>query len=128
MQQASINNRDDVREKLETIGVAHVEYAVNNQAYYRVMFSDGLRNSQKYPKLEQLSEKAFKVLLDTIEAGQAAQIFNTEDSRQLACVCWSLVHGVSMLAIDNQLMISNPAEIVELAKVATKTVSKGMIK
>lgn len=128
LQQALIDSpANDAQKRLEKIGVAYIKYAVNNQAYYRVMFSDGLRDSQKYPKLEQVSEEAFKVLFNVIEAGQKAKIFNSEDSLQLARVCWSLVHGVSMLAIDNQLTISDFTKIVELAQIATRTMSKGMI-
>ena len=55
------------------------------------------------------------------------QVFTSEDSRQLARVCWSLVHGVSMLAIDNQLIASDSESVLELAKIATKTVTKGLI-
>ena len=126
--QQSLDSSDDWQKKLETIGVAYVEYAVNNQAYYRVMFSDGYRDCQKYPELDRVSQQAYNVLFDVIKAGQSAKIFNSEDSMQLTRVCWSLVHGVSMLAIDNQLMISDSAAVYELAKIATRTMSKGVIR
>ena len=128
LQQAFTDSPDDWQKKLETIGVAYVEYAVNNQTYYRVMFSDGYADCQKHPQLKQASKKAFDVLLNTIEAGQEARVFNSEDSMQLARVCWSLVHGVSMLAIDNQLMIPDSDAVLELAQIATTTMSKGVAK
>ena len=115
------------QQRLEAIGVAYIRYAVENQTYYRVMFSDRQLICEKYPELDRISEQAFMVLLNVIEAGQEAKVFIAEDSRQLARVCWSLTHGVSMLAIDNQLTISDSDDILELARIATKTVSRGLL-
>ena len=119
---------DDARQNLEAIGVACVRYAVENQGYYRVMFSHLQLNCDKHPDLNQISQQAFAVLLDTVKTGQKAQIFISEDSLQLANVCWSLTHGVSMLALDRQLKISSEEDILELAHTATKIVSKGLSK
>ena len=127
LQQAFINSPDDWQRKLEAIGVAYVEYAVNHQAYHRVMFNDGYTDYEKYPQLGQASEEAFDVLLNVIKAGQEAKIFTSEDPMQLARVCWSLVHGVSTLAIDNQPIASDPEEVIKLAQIATQTMSKGII-
>ena len=118
---------EDARQNLETIGVAYVRYAIENQAYYRVMFSD-LQLCEKHHDLNRVSQQAFVVLLDAIKVGQQTQIFIPEDSLQLAHVCWSLTHGVSMLAIDRQLTISDSDDIIELACIATKIVSKGLTK
>lgn len=127
LQQAANSNHEDHQQRLETIGVASIQYAVENQTYYRVMFSDRQLICEKYPELKQISQAAFTVLLDTIKAGQKAQVFILEDPLQLARVCWSLTHGVSMLAIDRQLMISDSDDLLKLARIATKTVSKGLL-
>jgi AcrR family transcriptional regulator len=127
LQQALLDSPEDVQKRLENLGIAHVKYAVNHQAYYRVMFSDSHRNCQKDPRLKKISEETFEILLNAIKAGQEAQVFNSEDSWQLARICWSLVHGISILAIDNQLMVCEAVEIVELAQIATKTMTRGMI-
>lgn len=126
LQQESMNNLDNVQKRLENIGVAYVKYAIDHQAYYRVMSSDYPRNRNQYPQLAQASNNAFNVLLDVIKAGQAAKVFNSQDAQQLARVCWSLVHGVAMLAIDNQFMSYDRTSVVELAQIATETVSKGI--
>ena len=121
------NEFENHQQRLEAIGVAYIRYALENQVYYRVMFSDRQLICEKYPELGRISEQAFIVLLNAIEAGQEAKVFITEDSRQLARVCWSLTHGVSMLAIDNQFTISSSDDLLQLARIATKTVSKGLI-
>ena len=119
---------NDARQNLESIGVAYVRYAIENQAYYRVMFSDLQLNCDKHPDLNQISQQAFAVLLDAVKTGQNRKIFISEDTLQLANVCWSLTHGVSMLAIDRQLKISDSEEIIELAHTATKILSQGLIR
>ena len=116
---------EDARQNLEAIGVAYVRYAIENQAYYRVMFSD-LQLCEKYSDLNRVSQQAFSVLLDAIKVGQQAQVFIPKDSLQLAHVCWSLTHGVSMLAIDRQITTLDSDDIIELACIATKTVSRGL--
>jgi AcrR family transcriptional regulator len=126
LQQALDCQANNYPEKLENIGVAYIRYALANQTYYRVMFSDRQLICDKYPELDRISEQAFMVLLNAIEAGQEAKVFIAEDSRQLARVCWSLTHGVSMLAIDNQFTISSSDDLLQLAQIATKTVSRGL--
>ena len=128
LQQALDYKANNHQEELENIGVAYIRYAVANQTYYRVMFSDRQLICDKYPELARISEQAFMVLLNVIKAGQETKVFIAEDSRQLARVCWSLTHGVSMLAIDNQFTISGSDDLLQLAQIATKTVSKGLTK
>jgi AcrR family transcriptional regulator len=128
LQDALANSPDDAQQRVENLGIAYIQYAVENQASYRVMFSDRSENDRKDCSLNQSAEKAFKVLLDAIKAGQQSEVFTAEDCQQLARVCWSLVHGVSMLAIDGQLMESDPNSVLELAQIAAKIVCKGLRK
>lgn len=121
-------NPKDAQKRLEAIGVAYIQYAVDHKAYYQVMFSDCLKNYRQDPSLDRSFSKAFQVLLDVIKAGQEAQVFVLQDPYQLALVCWSLVHGVSMLAIDGGLIPSDDESIFKLAQIATRTMSKGLIK
>jgi AcrR family transcriptional regulator len=127
LQQASYNHLNDPHQRLQAIGVAYIEYAVQHQAYYRVMFGDRQKSETKScPTLQKVANKTFAVLEDTIKRGQTREVFIEGETEQLARVCWSLVHGVSMLAIDRQLMISDSQSVLELARIATKTVSQGL--
>ena len=123
---AEISSNNHQR-KLENIGMASIQYALSNRAYYRVMFCDRQLVCEQYAELNQLYQTAFEVLLNTIKAGQEAEVFIGQDSLQLARVCWSMTHGLSMLAIDNQLNISNKDELLQLARTATRVVSTGLI-
>lgn len=128
LEYASQNSPNDDKKRVENIGIAYIEYALKNQAYYRVMFGDLKLEERKYPTLEETSQKAFNVLFNAIKAGQKNQVFIAEDSLKLAHICWSLVHGVSMLVIDGQLTTSDSDSILELAQTATKTLSEGFVR
>ena len=128
LQEALEDSPKSDQKKVEILGVTYINYAVNHQAYYRVMFSDLNIEYQKYPDLKQISEKAFDVLFNAIKAGQKNKAFVAEDSLKLARVCWSLVHGVSMLVIDSQLIALDSDSILELAQTATNILSKGLTK
>ena len=127
LEYASQNSPNDDQKRVENIGIAYIEYALKNQAYYRVMFGDLKLEDRKYPTLEETSQKAFNVLFYAIKAGKKNQVFIAEDSLKLAHICWSLVHGVSMLVIDGQLTTSDSNSILELSRTATKTLSEGFV-
>lgn len=127
LEQAAKSSPNDHQQQLENIGVASIQYAVSHRAYYQVMFSDRQLICEDHPELYRLSQAAFNVLLDAIKAGQSAQVFIFQDSLQLARICWSMTHGLSMLAIDNQLAITEEDELTELARMATKVVSTGLM-
>lgn len=127
LQGALVSNTDNHKERLEAISVAYIQYAIIHQTYYRVIKSDRQLICAKYPELERISQTTFAVLLDVIKAGQEAQVFISEDAMQLARVCWSMTHGLSMLAIDNQFTMSDSDDLLKLARIATNTVSKGLI-
>lgn len=128
LQKASNHSSSDARQRLENIGVAYIEYALNNSTYYQVMFCDRQLICNKYPKLAEISQATFAVLVDAIRVGQDAQIFILGDPLQLAHICWSTTHGVSTLAINNQFGLANNSEISDLAKIATMTVSRGLLR
>ncbi|MEL6928524.1 MAG: TetR/AcrR family transcriptional regulator [Cyanobacteria bacterium J06600_6] len=127
LKEAAKNSPNNSQQQLENIGVAYIQYAVDHRAYYRVMFGDRQLICKKHPELYRLSQESFNILLDCIKTGQERQIFIQQDSLQLARICWSLTHGVSMLAINNQLDLNQEDELLKLAQMATKITSQGLI-
>ena len=71
-------------QRLAVIGVAYVEFALANPAYYRVMFGEYRNNLNQYPDLAEAAQQAFRVLEDTIVEGQVARIFRPADPVDLA--------------------------------------------
>ncbi len=126
LQQVLANNTSTPEERIKTLGVKYIEYAVSNPAYYRVMSSAYISNYQKYPSLEKAAEESFTILKEAIAQGQKARVIRSGDTKELASVCWSLVHGVSMLYLDRQIQASTVDSVEKLAKLATAMMIEGL--
>ena len=113
-------------QQLEAIGLAYVEFALACPAHYRVMFGEYHDDRGIYPELAKAGQQAFMVLVNTIQEGQAAGVFRPADPMDLARVAWSLVHGQSMLALDNQLEIKPGQEFEEFLKFSSQILLKGL--
>lgn len=87
--------------RLSAIGQAYVQFALQNPAHYRVMFSP-YSNCQT-EGLQTAMRQSFSVLLNVVQDGQSAGAFRSEDTLQMAQTAWAFVHGIAMLAIDGQL-------------------------
>ena len=126
LQQVLADNALTPEEGIKALGVKYIEYAIFNPAYYRVMYSVYFSDSKKYPSLDKAVEESFTILIETIAQGQTAGVIRSGDTRELAYVCWSLVHGVSMLYLDRQLRSSEIESVEKLAKLATAMMIEGL--
>ncbi|MEB3292420.1 MAG: TetR/AcrR family transcriptional regulator [Synechococcales bacterium] len=99
-------------QRLTAIGVAYVQFAIAQPAYYRLMFGDYRCDVSQNSALGEASQQAFNVLMTTIQEGQAAGVFRGEKAIDLARVAWSMVHGQAMLALNQKLQIQ-PGEELE---------------
>src|ERR687896_2007207 len=85
------------------MGVAYVRFAVANPSHYRVMFSRFVDAEPQEPDLAAEAGGAFQALVDAVGALQREGVVRGDDPVLLARFVWAVVHGVAMLAIDNQL-------------------------
>ena len=68
----------------------------------------------------------FQVLQNAIESGQTAGVVRAGETRRLAWVAWSTVHGLAMLLIDGRLPIIETQDVEALAKFVTCTLIEGL--
>lgn len=111
LQRAKDASPNQPTQQLEAIGVAYVNFALIHPAHYRVMFGDYRSECDEFSSLAQVAKQSFLVLLNTIEEGQVAGVFRGNDALNLARVAWSLVHGQSMLILDNKLQVKPGEEL-----------------
>ncbi len=96
----------DTTQPLEAIGKAYIHFALTHPSHYQIMFLGGSWDDpDKYPDLGMAGQQAFEVLVGTIEAGQAIGLYRGFDALDMARVAWSLVHGQSLLLLDQSLRI-----------------------
>jgi AcrR family transcriptional regulator len=113
-------------ERLQRIGVAYILFAVQHPVHYRVMFDASLSNRTIYPPLYQTAVKNFDCLVHVLIECQQARLIQAGDPKEFAQINWSLVHGLSMLLIDQQFATMGSAPIEDLANTAVETLINGL--
>jgi AcrR family transcriptional regulator len=100
---------------LRAAGVAYVEFAAARASLFRVMFHPLVAKKSTLPQLEHWSSATFGVLLSGIETAQAAGQVRAGGARDLALACWSGVHGLAVLLVDDQVsakgFLADPARL-----------------
>mgnify|MGYP002619567972 CR=1 FL=1 len=91
---------EDPRERLDAFGVAYVRFSVDHPVHHRVMFT-----SQFDPAA---GHRSFALLVEAT----AALLDPGEDVELAAIAAWSLMHGLSMLLLDERI----PARLVKRRK------------
>jgi AcrR family transcriptional regulator len=113
-------------ERLEAIGIAYVHFALAHPFHYRLMFGDYRYNFSKHPALAAVANRSFMVLVNTIKEGQSAGVLRSDDPLNMARVAWSLVHGQSMLALDNKLQIEQGEEFTQFLRFSSQMLIQGL--
>src|SRR5262245_1517579 len=88
---------------LSAMGAAYIRFAIENPAYYRIMFGRFKDLCESDAALVSDAGGSFQVLVDALESLQRAGAARAGNTKELARFIWATVHGVAMLAIDGQL-------------------------
>jgi AcrR family transcriptional regulator len=91
------------RAELIAAAEAYVAFGTDNPSLYRLMFSGDI-DKKASAKLDEASAGAFAELLAILERGQAGGAFKKAPVRGQAAAVWALVHGLTTLTIDGQLL------------------------
>jgi AcrR family transcriptional regulator len=94
-------------EALVKTGIVYVRFGVENPAFYKLMFGSvlGSAEAERPHVYVKAADEAKAVLVGVIERGAARSVFpalqNDPKRMQVAVLAaWSIVHGLTMLAID----------------------------
>jgi AcrR family transcriptional regulator len=113
------------RAGFDAMAAAYVRFALEQPSHYRVMFGGALDEHTCDPDLPVEGAAAFQALVDAIVWQQRASLLRADDPMQVANYVWSLVHGISMLALDGRLR-STPDEIDALVAFAVERIRSGI--
>ncbi len=92
--------------KLELSIEAYVEFATENPAKYRLMFSRDVVSRSSNPELIAAAKGTFNLLSKAIDDCGRKGALKLDSSIALANVAWALLHGLSVLAINRQINLS----------------------
>lgn len=88
--------------KLRAMGVAYVQFATDHAPSFRVMFG-GAINLKEHASLKEAAHATLSLLETVILECQKEGSMSAKSPKELALVCWSVVHGLSNLTINGQL-------------------------
>lgn len=89
----------EISDRLLVMGRTYVQFALDNPAFYRLMFQWNWSEDQ-FEELSSAGEATFDELVTTIEIGQDDGTFRSGDAGEMAFSTWSLVHGIALLALE----------------------------
>jgi AcrR family transcriptional regulator len=87
------------RGRLTPAGEAYIAFARANPGLYRLMFGDGFHSSSDANReLRAMRQRAYQVVADSLR-----KRLPTDQVQVAALYLWSLVHGLALLLIDDQV-------------------------
>lgn len=103
LEEARARSRPSAQAQLEETGWTYVWFALTHPGHLHVMFGSLISDPQTYPGLRSAGARAFTVLVEILQAGQAKGAVIAGNPRQLAFGAWAMVHGLALLLIDRQV-------------------------
>jgi hypothetical protein len=89
------------------------------------MFRPELTRPADHPILQEAEARAFGTLLSTIVQCQQGGELPPGDPRHLAAVCWSAVHGLAVLHVE-QVLRETPLSEIPIEELARSVVQAAM--
>jgi AcrR family transcriptional regulator len=114
--------------QLKRAGLAYVNFALRRPEHFTVMFdaptakpSEKLcygpkQMKDKYPEAAEAAEQSFRTLVNFVAACQREKTLPADDTKELALLAWSMVHGIAKLAITGRFPFSSKNQILGFAE------------
>ncbi len=118
----------DPATQLLAMGNAYVLFAVDQPAYFRLMFNSLSSARTPGTDLYRESKTSFHVLMGIIQRGQELGQFVEAGPEEVAKVVWSMVHGLATLIVEGQFPLDTPDQtgVEKLTWDALELVYKGI--
>ena len=85
-------------QKRLALGIGYVEFAVNNRALFRLMFSKASRKYFEQPDVRTEASASYKMLEDVMTQRNS----KSSDSKAATSAAWATVHGLAELMLEGQ--------------------------
>jgi len=113
--------------RLKAAGLAYVKFALRRPEHFTVMFDapaskpseklcfNPAKMKTKYPQVAEAAEQSFRTLMNYVAACQQDGVLPSGDTKELALLAWSVVHGIAKLAITGRFPFSSKNEVLRFA-------------
>jgi AcrR family transcriptional regulator len=120
---------EDAPRRLEAMGQGYIGFALTHPGFLRVIFGGVIDKKNPPQGLLIAGQRAYDVLRGVVARGLEAGELSGGDPDTVALACWSMVHGFSMLCIDQALpsfvdrkaQMKAGAEMVRLLALGVRT-------
>jgi AcrR family transcriptional regulator len=102
---------------LRAVGAGYLGFAVRDPAVFRLMFRPEMTQPADHLVLLEAEAKAFGKLIEALVICQATGELPGKDPMPLAAICWSTVHGLAMLHVE-QVLQETPLGRVPIQELA----------
>lgn len=106
---------------LADIGRAYVDFAIENEGLFRIMFDRALTGLPEFRRAKPRRDEAFMVLVNVMMGGSHISFKDGCRNPEILSQ-WSLVHGLSTLWLDRNLDLTKSDFIKLLSKIFLKDV------
>jgi AcrR family transcriptional regulator len=86
---------DDFQERLRAIAVAYVRFATRDAALLELMFAG--KHGPRATELSETADRAFSVMLELIEQGQAEGALESGEPERVGLVLFATIQGIAAL-------------------------------
>lgn len=111
--EARMESFEQPRLRLKASGLGYIEYALQHEPQFRLMFGPEVADKAAHPELQKAGRESFEVLEDVVRECQDAGAVGPEDVQEKSQAAWSLVHGFATLVVDGQIDGDGSFESVE---------------
>lgn len=95
--------RGDPLRQLVEAAWAYVDFAVADRDHFCITLSGVVEKEQDYPAYVEISKKSFALVVELVDACQAAGILRPGPPDMMAVSVWGLVHGFTSLILEGQV-------------------------
>ena len=114
----------DPRVGLAALGVAYVIFARDEPSLFKLMFGPAIEKKSAHPALDEAGGACFDALRQAVAAARFFDgDFQLED---VSLACWSLVHGLASLIVDDRLAEEDAASAEAIATRLTGLLSDSL--
>ena len=90
---------------ISEIAWAYLQFALDNPAIFKLMFSGALEEERDHPEYVEISQKSIALFEEIIAFCQSKGQLPEGRVENIAVKLWSLVHGFTYLMLENQFPI-----------------------
>ncbi|GAB1256733.1 TetR/AcrR family transcriptional regulator [Aurantivibrio plasticivorans] len=118
----------DPYERLVKLGVAYVNYAVENPVKYHLMFGDVLADFTAYENLQKSVETVFALVARELNQAKEEGFVSEAPFEELAAYVWSCLHGLANLIVNKRRRLEFPDKTLGISVIhyLTQNVEKIM--